>query len=292
METTLRRSWLFLDGADESALKAAASSAADVLIQDLEDFTAPPERPFARSISAEIVRGWKAAGKLAGVRVNRLQDEGRVDLDAIMPGAPDFVCLPKTNEASEIVALDTAVGELESTHRLRAGATGLVPNIEQALGLVNTVAIARASDRIIACLVASEDLAADLGAERSREGSELDYARAKFHADCVAAGVLSVDCPYTWTDTQGLSEDTRKARRLGYKAKSAVKIEHAAVINELLTPSAEEIAAAQRIVEAFETAQAEGLGRVELDGSLVEVPIYLTARRLIARAQAMGVATS
>ena len=156
-----------------------------------------------------------------------------------------------------------------------------------ARGLLNTFSICRASKRVSACLVASEDMAADLGAQRSRAGHELDYVRARFHLECVAAGVMSIDRPYTWTDSAGVQADCLNAHRLGYQAKSAV---HAATINLALTPSAEAIADATRVVEAFESAQAAGQGRVEVDGSLVEMPIYLNARRLLERAVELGVA--
>ena len=154
---------------------------------------------------------------------------------------------------------------------------------------VRTIEIATASPRITGCLVASEDMAADLGAERGPDGVELAYVRARFHVECTAAGVPSIDCPYTWTDAEGAEIEARTARRLGYRAKSTVIAEHAAIINRVFTPSEEEIARARRIVDAFEQARASGEGRVEVDGSLVEVPIYLNATRLLARARELGI---
>jgi citrate lyase subunit beta/citryl-CoA lyase len=151
---------------------------------------------------------------------------------------------------------------------------------------VDLAAIAKASARVVALVLASEDLAADLGAERAPDGVELAYARQRFLVECRAAATVAVDCPYTWTDEGGLERDTAWARRLGYKAKSCVAADHAAIINRVLTPSAEEVARARRIVAAFEAARASGQARVELDGSLVEVPIYATAQRLLARARA------
>lgn len=284
-----RRSWYFVEGANDEVLESAVASGADVLIQELEDFTPPERRPHARSVSAGIVAAWKASGVVAAVRVNPLDGDGRDDLNAVMRGAPDAIMLPKASDAQQIQALDEAVTDLERRFGLAAGSTELVPNVELARGLLNTYAICRASPRVSACLVASEDMAADLGAERSREGAELDYVRARFHLECVAAGVLSIDRPYTWTDSAGVEADSIAARRLGYRAKSAVHAEHAAVINRVLTPTREEIAKAKRLVEAFEAAQAAGHGRVEVDGSLVEVPIYLNARRLLERAARLGI---
>ena len=290
MPVRARRSWLFVEGANETALDAALDSGADVLIQELEDFTPPARRPHARAISAQIIGRWKAAGVVAAVRVNPLEDGGLDDLEAVMSGAPDVILLPKANDAGQIRQLDAAIADLERRNGIGAGSTELVPNIELALGLLNTFSICGASPRVSACLVASEDMAADLGAQRSAGGSELDYVRARFHLECVAAGVMSIDRPYTWTDAAGVQADCLGARRLGYQAKSAVYAEHAAIINRTLTPSAEEIAAATRVVAAFESAQAAGQGRVEVDGSLVEVPIYLNARRLLDRAIELGIA--
>ena len=285
----VRRSWCFVEGANGDALSEVAASGADVLIQELEDFTPPARRPHARAVSPEVIGRWKAAGIVAAVRVNPLDDGGLDDLEAVMRGAPDAILLPKVNDAEQIMALDDTVSALEERNGIVAGSTELVPNIELARGLLNTFSICRASPRVSACLVASEDMAAGLGAERSPGGGELDYVRARFHLECVAAGVMSIDRPYTWADTVGVEADCLAAHRLGYSAKSVVRTEHAAIINWALTPSAEEIVRARRLVEAFESAQAAGQARVEVDGSLVEVPIYLNARRLLERAAQLGI---
>lgn len=284
----LCRSWLFVGGADETQLDAAARSGADVIILELEDFTPPARRPEARERAAALFAVWRAAGALAAVRVNPLESEdGLADLAAIMPAGPDLVLLPKVAEPHQIERLDARVSHLERDHGLAPGVTELVPNIELARGLIQTYDICMASERVTACLVASEDMAADLGAERGPDGVELAYVRQRFLVECVAAGKIAIDCPYTWTDAAGVEADTRYARRLGYKAKSLVDAAHAEIINAGLTPSADEIAQAQRVVAAFEAAQAAGAGRAELDGALVEVPIYMNARRLLERAEAI-----
>lgn len=283
-----RRSWLFIGGADEGQLWRAPASGADVLIQELEDFTAPEMRPQARALAPGLYENWKAAGALAAVRVNPLEGDGASDLEAVMKGAPDIVLLPKVEGPHHIVELDRAVGELEARYGLPAGATELVPNVETALGMLQVFAICAASRRVTGCLVGSEDMAADLGVERGRDLAELREVRARFHLECTAAKVPSIDMPYTWTDLEGLEADTLRARRLGFKAKSTVDPAHPPVINRLLTPSQEEIAEARAVVEIFETARAKGLGRVEYKGSLVELPIYMNAKRLLERAAVLG----
>jgi citrate lyase subunit beta/citryl-CoA lyase len=187
-----------------------------------------------------------------------------------------------------MIRLDDAVLRFEREYGIAEGSTALLANIELARGLVQTREIARASQRIIGCLLASEDLAADLGAERAPDCAELAYARQRFLVECVAAGTIAVDCPFTWRDPQGVERDTRWARRLGYKAKSAVAPEHASIINGVLTPSVEEIDRAKRIASAFEQARAGGKQSVEIEGSLVEMPTWLNAKRLLARAHDLG----
>lgn len=279
----LCRAWLFLEGANEAVLANAVASGADVLIHELEDFTPPSLRPKARTLAPELYSHWRAQGAVVAVRVNPLDQDGMDDLAAVMRGRPDIVALPKVAEPTHVMQLADAVTGFERDYGIPEGATMLLPNIEFARGLVQLGAIARVSPRVTACLMAAEDLAADLGAEREPDGFELAYARQRFLLECVAAGVVAVDCPYTFSDVAGVERETRWARRLGYKAKSTVDPSHPAIINEVMTPNAAELTRARAIVTAFEVARERGEARVEVDGALVEVPTYTTAKRLLAR---------
>src|SRR3954452_18790479 len=283
----LCRSWLFLEGANEAVLQRAAAAGADVLIHELEDFTPPALRPAARKLAPELYAAWRAAGIVVAVRVNPLERDGMDDLEAVMRGRPDIVALPKVAEPHHVASLDEAVSRFERDYGIPEGKTALLPNIEFARGLVQIGAIAGVSRRTIGLLLASEDLAADLGAERRPDGLEIAYCRQRFIVECRAADVVAVDCPYTFSDAEGVARDTRFARRLGYVAKSLVDPAHAAIVNGVLTPGDDELRRARAIVAAFETAREKGSGRVELDGALVEVPTYSNAKRLIARADAL-----
>jgi citrate lyase subunit beta/citryl-CoA lyase len=268
-------------------LGRAPQSGADVLIHELEDFTPSVLRPAARALAVDLYAEWREAGAMVAVRVNPLDQDGMDDLAAVMRGAPDIVALPKVAEPHHVTRLDEAVTRFERSYGIPEGSTALLPNIEFARGLVQTGIIAKVSRRITACLIASEDMAADLGAERGQDGIELAYCRQRFLVECVAADVVAVDCPYTFSDTDGLARETRWARRLGYVAKSLVEPDHARIINGILSPDDDELSRANRLVAAFETARAAGQARVELDGALVELPAYHNARRLLARGKAM-----
>jgi citrate lyase subunit beta/citryl-CoA lyase len=285
---SLCRSWLFVEGANEAVLQCAPQSGADVLIQELEDFTPPKLRPQARALAADLYASWRATGAVVAVRVNPLEQDGMDDLAAVMRGRPDIVALPKVAEPHHVARLDQEVSRFEREYGIPDGSTALLPNIEFARGLVQTGAIAAVSRRTVGCLMASEDLAADLGAERGRDGLELAYCRQRFIVECRAADVVAVDCPYTFSDAEGVERETRYARRLGYVAKSLVDPAHAAIVNGVLTPGEDDLCRAREIVSVFEAARERGAGRVELDGALVEMPAYANAKRLIARAEALG----
>ena len=276
-----RRSWLFVAGADAAAHAAAARSGADVLIHELEDFTPPGLRPQARAMSMALYERWRKTGAAVAVRINPFETDGREDLAAVMAGRPQVVLMSKVDSPEQVKALAAAVGKLERKLGFSAGSTELVPNIETAAGLVRTLEIARASPRITALLVASEDMVADLGTARSRDGVELAYVRARFLVECRAAGVEAIDCPYTFSDVRGARADALQAKRLGYRAKSLVSPGHAVAINRVFSPQKKEIDHAVRVVKAFEAARSAGRERALVDGALIEVPIYAAAKRLV-----------
>jgi citrate lyase subunit beta/citryl-CoA lyase len=283
-DPALRRTWLFGAGADAAIHAAMAASSADVLIQDLEDFTPPQRRPEGRALAPALYEEWRAHGRIVCVRINALDREGATDLSAVLPGRPDVVAYPKSATAADMRALDAALSALEAQCGIAPGATEILPVCETALGVVNVREIAAASPRIRCALLGAEDLAADLGAERGPDAVELDHARRRFLLECRAAGIEPVDAPYTYSDPDGAAAEARYARRLGYRCKSLVRPDHAAAINAALTPGPEEIDRARRIVAAFEAAQARGEERALVDGLWIEVPAALNARRLLERA--------
>jgi citrate lyase subunit beta/citryl-CoA lyase len=279
----LLRAWLFGPGADSAVHEAMSASGADVLIQDLEDFTPAARRDEARALAAGLFSRWRTAGARVCVRINALHEDGPLDLACVVPAKPDFIAYPKAATASDMRELDLAITVLEQQAGLVRGSIGILPVCETALGVVNLREIAAASPRIRYALLGAEDLAADLMAERSREAVELDYARRRFLLECRAAGIEPIDAPYTFTDAEGAAQEAGYARRLGYRAKSLVRAEHTAAILAALMPSDAQKDQALRIVKAFEAARALGEERALVDGLWVEVPTYLNAKRLLAQ---------
>ncbi len=281
--TSLCRSWLFIAGAEPDAHARALESGADVLLVDFEDFTPAARRDEARDLLTEFFATAKARGMVVGARINPLETEdGPRDLAAAVIAEADIVAMSKVVTAQQVKTLGMAVSALGNN------SVELLPNVETARGLLNTIEIIAADPRVTACLVASEDMAADLGAERGQDGLELQYVRQKFLVQCVASQVLAIDCPYTWSDVDGVSRDTDYARRLGYRAKSIISSQHVSVVNAGLTPDGEAVSKARELVDAYERARQAGKPGVEVDGLHVEMPIYMNAKRLIVRAEALS----
>ena len=194
----LCRSWLFLEGANAHAMQRAASGGADVLIQEPEDFTPPQLRPAARALAPDIYRSWREAGAVVAVRVNPLEQDGMDDLAAVMRGRPDIVALPKVAEPHQISRLDNAGARVSNAdYGFPEGLDGAIAEYRIcARAGANGPAIAKASKRTPGRLLASEDLAADLGAAcADRTASSSAIAEQRFIVECVAVGVVAVDCP-------------------------------------------------------------------------------------------------
>ena len=277
----LRRTWLFGAGADAVMHETMAGSGADVLIQDLEDFTPPQRRAEARALSPALYQRWREAGVLVCVRINPLESVGYIDLQAVMQARPDIVAYPKAASVFHIRALDVAITTHEAALGIERGAIEILPVCETALGVVNVREMAGASARVRCALLGSEDLAADLGADRTREATELDYARGRFLMECRAAAIEPIDAPYSFADIAGAVEEARYARRLGYRTKSLVRPEHVRPVREALVPTELEVAHARKVVAEFESARQRGEDRALVDGLWIELPTYLNARRLV-----------
>ncbi len=286
----LRRSALFVAGANADIHAQALQARPDMLIQDLEDGTPAQLRQAARQCSAALFAEAKHLGIVAAVRINTLESIGREDLAAVMAAQPQVVFLPKCVNGAQVSALAQELDRLEAQHRLPLGEIEIVPNAETAAGVMNLKEIAQASARVKSALLGTEDLAADLMAERSIEAEELAYARGRFLLECRALGIEPIDAPFTFADTQACEREARRSRKLGYRSKSVVLPDHVAVIHGVFTPSEAELAHARETVQAFEQARAQGKDRALVAGLWIEPPTYLNAKRLLERAKALSLA--
>ena len=255
----LRRSWLFVGAADKNAILTSYDSGADVCIQEFEDFCVPERRREARLMMPDVLSDWRARKIVATVRINPLEDpDGLRDLDAAMRAGADAILLPKANTKEQIVLLQKHINEMEKQYGKTVGSTKIIPNIEQAHGLMNATDVLSSSTQIAGALVASEDMVVSLNAPRKKNSEILNYVRSVFHIACCSVGITSIDMPYTFTDDEGVKQQTMLAKDIGMLAKSTVNASHCKIINEILTPNEREVENAVEIVSAFENGRDSG----------------------------------
>ncbi|MCW3698563.1 HpcH/HpaI aldolase/citrate lyase family protein [Burkholderia cenocepacia] len=278
----LRRVWLFVPGADPAAHAAALGTSADAIVADLEEMTAPADRPAARRHIVALLADAAACGALGAVRINTLAQGGHDDLDGVMPGRPAAIFLPHAETPLQLTRLADALTALEAHHGFPEGSTEIVPTIESAYGLVHLGAMLTASPRIRHAMLAVEDLAASLGARRSRDGFELLHARSRFLIECVAAGCTPIDLPCTYRAPDTLAHDLETSTRLGFRSKCAVFAEHVDAINRALTPTDEEADAARALLDAHRVQTAPRHGATATS-DWINAPDANNARRLLER---------
>ena len=285
----LRRSWLFVGAADKNAILTSYDSGADVCIQEFEDFCLPELRREARLMMPDVLSDWRARKIVATVRINPLEDpDGLRDLDAAMRAGADAILLPKANTKEQIALLQKHINEMEKQCGKTVSSTKIIPNIEQARGLMNATDILASSTQIAGALVASEDMVVSLNAPRKKNSEILNHVRRVFHIACCSVGITSIDMPYTFTDDEGVRQQTMLAKDIGMLAKSTVNASHCKIINEILTPNERDVENAVEIVSAFEKGRGSGEGQVIHKGTKIEVPIYLNAKQIIERFEALS----
>jgi citrate lyase subunit beta / citryl-CoA lyase len=286
------RSLLFVPGDSRKKLDKALASGADVLLIDLEDSVDMAAKDEARRVTSAFVMEHRPRPDRPRlyVRVNGLTTGlADSDLDGVMPAAPDGIVLPKTVGGADVAHLGAKLAVREAEYGLDDGATRILAiATENAAGVFALGTFAGASHRLMGMTWGGEDLSADLGAEANRDedGAYTDpyrLARSLTLVGAAAAGVDAVDSVFTnFRDMGGLEAECRAARRDGFVAKMAIHPAQVPVINQAFTPSAEAIARAQAVIEAFKTHP--GAGVVGVNGEMLDRPHLLRAERLLRRA--------
>ena len=284
MSVVPSRSWMFVPGNSNRYQTKAAQSSADAVFLDLEDGVPPADKEAARGQVAETLQ-WEEFKPRRFVRLNAVDtpwfDD---DLAALSVVAPDGFCLPKVDVPEVVRSVSERIAKLEQDAGLAVGSIKLVPAIESARSIINAPAIAAADDRVVGIMFGAEDYALNLGlgTVRKREASELTYARSAIVNAAAAAEVDSIDGVFPdLDDPDGMLADIQRSRDLGFTGKSTFNPRQLDDINRLFNPQPDELEYAQRVVAAFDEAQARGDGSVAVGGQLVDLPIVMRAQRLL-----------
>ncbi len=285
-----------MPGDSERKLEKGFQSGADVVIVDLEDSVAGPNKAAARTLAAAFIR--ERRNDFAAsiyIRVNDLAS-GLIDDDlaTLVAVAPDGIMLPKANGSADATHLSAKLRVHEAEHGLADGSTRMIAIItETAAGLLAAPTWRDVNPRLAALTWGAEDLSAAVGAratrdERGRYTDVFRLARAMTILAASSSEVAAIDTVFVnFRDMDGLRAECIEAERDGFTGKMAIHPAQVPVINEAFTPSPDAVARSQAVMEAFRTAGDPGV--VGIDGQMYDRPHLRRAERLLERAKAAGV---
>lgn len=281
------RSWLFAPGDSDRKMEKAAAGPADIVIFDLEDAVAEAEKPKARrQISAFLTAAPPAGRARLWVRINPLQGPHAVsDLAAVIPARPGGIMLPKSRGRADVERLNHYLSDLEVAAGMRPGVTEVIALVTETAEAMFTTGTYAGAPRLVAMTWGAEDLADAVGAadNRNADGSytfTYELARSFCLLGAAAAGVAPVETIHgDFRDEAGLRRRARQARRAGFRGMLAIHPAQVEVINEAFTPSAEELSAAQEIIDLF--AANPGAGTLGHRGAMLDRPHLARAQALL-----------
>jgi citrate lyase subunit beta/citryl-CoA lyase len=283
------RSWLFAPGDSERKMEKATAGTADIVILDLEDAVAAGEKPKARSMVSAFLTANAAQRKRLWIRINPIQGpHGLADLVAIVGSRPGGIMLPKSRGRADVELLDHYLTALEAACGTDPGTTQVIVLVTETAEAMFTTGSYAGAPRLAAMTWGAEDLADALGASENRNadgsyGFTYQLARSLCLVGAAAAGVPAIETIQgDFRDEAGLRKRASEVRRAGFRGMLAIHPAQVDVINEAFTPSAEELAAAQQIVDLF--AANPGAGAIGYKGAMLDRPHLARAQALLALA--------
>jgi citrate lyase subunit beta/citryl-CoA lyase len=286
----LNRAFLFAPGNVPRRVAKALTLDADAVIVDLEDSVAVPEKEATRESVREALAGPRRARGY--VRVNAPSTPYCYgDLVATLHKGVDGVVLPKVESAADLHAIDWLMANLERERGIAPGSIDLVPQIETAAGLQRIDRVFQARNlrpypgpwRVKRAAFGAADYGNELGLAPTLDEPELADARARVVLASRAAGLEGpLDSPwFHFKETEAFQRALERSRRGGFQGRLCVHPDQIAPVNAAYLPSSEEVARAERIVAAFEQAEARGQAAVQVDGQMVDYPVVFRARSLL-----------
>ena len=287
----LRRSMLFVPGANAAMISNTFIYKPDSIMFDLEDSVALAEKDTARMLVAHALQHPLYRELETVVRVNPLASEfGLLDLNAVVRAGTDIVRLPKTDSAQDIIDMDAAITAIEKACGRAVGSTQLLAAIESAQGILAVNDIAKASPRLMGIALGAEDYVRNMKTERSPDGIELLFARSSILHAARANGLMAFDTVYSDArNEEGFLREASLIKQLGFDGKSLINPNQIVLIHNLFAPTQKEVNHAERVIAAAEEAERNGSGVVSLNGKMVDSPIIERAKLVLQRAAASGI---
>ncbi len=286
---TTARSWLFAPGDSEKKMTKAMEGSADIVLIDLEDAVAPDNKANARPMVHDFIKAHPEQRHRLWVRINPFDGPYTLlDLVAIMPAHPGGIMLPKVYGRQEVEKLDHMLSALEVANGIEEGSTPVIVLITETAEAMFHTGDYKGAPRVVALTWGAEDLADSIGASSNKnpDGSysfTYELARSLTVLGAATAGVTAIETiSADFKDLDALRARAERVRRDGYRGMLAIHPAQVDVINEAFTPTAEEVAEAQEIVDIF--AANPGVGAIGWKGGMLDRPYLARAERLLRQA--------
>ncbi|HEP4394490.1 TPA: citrate (pro-3S)-lyase subunit beta [Streptococcus pyogenes] len=286
----LRRTMMFVPGANAAMLRDAPLFGADSIMFDLEDSVSLKKKDTSRALVHFALKTFDYSSVETVVRVNGLDSCGALDIEAVVLAGVNVIRLPKTETAQDIVDVEAVIERVERENSIEVGRTRMMAAIESAEGVLNAREIAKASKRLIGIALGAEDYVTNMKTRRYPDGQELFFARSMILHAARAAGIAAIDTVYSdVNNTEGFQNEVRMIKQLGFDGKSVINPRQIPLVNEIYTPTEKEIDHSKQVIWAIREAESKGSGVISLNGKMVDKPIVERAERVIALATAAGV---
>jgi citrate lyase subunit beta-like protein len=284
-----RRALLYMPGDDRRKIEKAITLGVDCICMDMEDGVAVNRKAEARATIAKALQelDFGKSEKLA--RINSVGSGWeKDDIAAVLPYRPDGIVIPKIESLDQIQWGSEIIEMAELKYGWPINSIRMLVGVETAKGILNLREIA-SHPRLDGIIFGGEDFAASVGAIRSRDATELLYARQAVIVACAAFDIQAIDIvTIDFKDIESLRAEAEFGARLGYAGKQVIHPAQVDPVQTAFTPSDVAIAHAKQIVESFEPSQKEGKGAFALDGKMIDMPLVKNAQKVLERAKAAG----
>ena len=280
------RTALFVPGNRPDRVDKAVRTAADAVIIDLEDAVPYSQKKETRPVVREKVLEYPE--RPIFVRTNALDTEFfEEDLDAVVVEGLACIIVPKVEAAAQIQEINQRLLKIEENKGLQPGSVSIIPLIESALAVENVFQIvSQRTDpqRLFTVAFGAADFALDMGFDITKTGEELLYPRVRITVACRAAGVEPpLDTPFMidLKDREALEADIKRACQFGFQGKLCIHPNQIDICNRLFSPKKGEIEYAQKVIQAFDAAEAEGSAAIQVEGNFIDYPMVERCRRIL-----------
>ena len=284
-----RRALLYMPGDSHPKIQKGITLGVDSICMDMEDGTAHNRKEKARETIAAALQELDFGDAEKLIRINGFGTGLEADdLAATLKYQPEGVVIPKVESLEQIAWLSDQIEAMELSKGWPLNQIRILAGVESTKGIINLKEIAT-HPRLDALIFGAEDYAASIGATRTRGGLEILYARSKIVLHAAANELQAIDIVFVnYKDSVNLKIESLQGAQMGFTGKQIIHPNQVGPVQEAFSPSDAAIEYAQRLLEAFEAAEAEGAGAIAFEGKMIDMPLVISARSVIERARAAG----